>query len=277
MSLLIGIIASAVILFQTQYISAGFMWALIHGVGASSFLAFWPAVTALAVLWGGWTFLKYKTHKYRTLFSLGFSIVVIIAVEILMPITPLKAYLQQRAIDSVQAQNVSDKILLSPSGNPIGIRLIYDVTFPRDGVYSISPSQYAPLDEKNELYPLQFGTFLNTTIKPEPSILEAGQRSFKAHTPYHFVFDSVPNFLRFDESSKRYCIYLQPNNNYADTDVKSSMSNAGKIQYKTYIQIDGPTSVTNRVVTKEYVTQHSYSVKEIYDGAVSQGASACKF
>ena len=138
-------------------------------------------------------------------------------------------------------------------------------------------SQYAPLDGKNELHPLQFGTFLNTTIKPEPSIPEAGQRSFKANTPYHFVFDSAPNFLRFDESSKTYCVYLQPNSNYTDNDVKSSISNASKIQYKTSIQIDGPTPVTNRVVTKEYVTQHSYSVKEIYDGAVSQGASTCKF
>ena len=277
MSLLIGIIASAIILFQTQYIASGFMWALIHVAGPASFFAFWPTLISLATLWGGWTLLKYRAHKYRTLFSLGFSIVVIIAVEILMPITPLKAYLQQQAIDSVRAQNISDEVLLSANGNPTGIRLIYDVTFPRDGIYSISPSQYAPLDGKNELYPLQFGSFLNTTVQPEPSIPEAGQRFFKAKIPYHFVFDSAPNFLRFDESSKPYCIHLQPNTNYTDADVKTSINNAGNVKYKTFIQIDGPTSFTNRVVTKEYVTQHSYSVKEIYDRAVNQGVQFCQF
>ena len=75
LNFLIGIIASTIIIFQTpSYIS------ILPGV--------WPSLIPLTVLWSGWTLLKYKEPKYRVLFSLGFSIVVIIAVEILIRITP---------------------------------------------------------------------------------------------------------------------------------------------------------------------------------------------
>jgi hypothetical protein len=279
MSLLIGLVAVAIILFQTQYVATSFGWALMHGAGISSFRAFLPTALALVVLWGGWFLIKYKTRRARNTWTLIFSVAIVIAVETIAPITPLKAHLQQEALNSVQVQNISDETLLSANGYPIGIRLVYDVTFPRAGAYSISPSQYSMLNGETEPYPLQFGRFLRASIDPEPlsAVGQPDERTFVANIPYRFVFDSVPNFLRYDEARDSYCIYLQANTNYSDDDVLSAIARADAAKRRTFIQADGPTSFTSRLVVSEYTTRNSYSVKEIYDGAINEGAVNCEF
>lgn len=279
MSFLVGFIAAAIILFQTQYVATSISWALSHGAGISSFLAVLPTVLALGILWGGWFVIKYKARRNRNAFTLAFSIAVVIAVEAIAPITPLKAHLQQQAINDVQVRNISDETLLSANGHPIGIRLIYDVTFPRAGAYSISPSQYSLFNGEMELYPLQFGRFLRISIDPEPVSVPSQPelRSFAANVPYRFVFDSVPNFLFYDETRSSYCVYLQPNTNYSDDDVLSAIDRADNAQRRTFIQINGPTSFTNRVVISEYTTRNPYSVKDIFDGAIREGAVICDF
>jgi len=279
MSLLIGLIAAAVILFQTQYVAMSIAWALTHGAGIFSFRSFLPSALALCILWAGWFLIKYKARRNRNALTLAFSFAVVIAVEAIAPITPLKAHLQQQTINNVQVQNVSDEHLLSANGHLIGIRLVYDVTFPRAGAYSISPSQYSLLSGETELYPLQFGRFLRVSVEPEPisGASQLNKRSFAANTLYRFVFDSVPNFLFYDETRNSYCVYIQPNTNYSNDDVLSGIARADDAQRRTSIQVDGPTSFTERVVVSEYTTRNPYSVKDIYDGAISEGAAPCGF
>lgn len=279
MSFLIGLAAAATVLFQTQYVAMSLVWALIHGAGVTSFRSLLPTASALGVLWAGWFVIKYKAGSHRHAITLAYSIAVVAAVEAIAPITPLKAHLQQQAIDHVQVMDVSDEPLRSANGRLIGIRLAYDAIFPRAGVYSISPSQYSLLSGQSELYPLQFGRFLRQSIDPEPSgvVGEPGQRSFAADTRYHFVFDAVPNFLFYDESRNSYCVSIQPNTNYSRDEVISALSRAESAQRRTSIEVDGPTSFTKRFVITEYTTRRSYNVKDIYDGAISEGAATCEF
>jgi hypothetical protein len=142
MNLIIGIIASAVIFFQLQYFFAGFIWATGHGAG--SFLDFWPIMTPLAILWGGWILLKHKARKYRTLFSLGFSILVIIVVEILMPITPLKVYLQQQTINTNNTQNYYDNLASECKSKESESCCLASVETMKAGNYSLTPQEGCP-------------------------------------------------------------------------------------------------------------------------------------
>ncbi len=276
-SLLIGLVAAAIILFQMQYLAASFAWAVVHGAGLAGLRALLLPALAMIVLWGGWFIIKYKAARHRTASTFAFSVAVVIAVEALTPVTPIKAHLQQQALASLQLQNISDESLLSAGGHPIGIRLAYEVTFPRPGAYSVSPSQYARLDGAPELYPLQFGHVLRTSIDPDPQRVadRPGARKFAADRPYRFVVESLPNFLRYDAAQSSYCLHFQPNTQYSDADVLSAIARSGEAKRGTVIQADGPSSFTRRVVVSEYTTRNAYSVKDIYDGAIREGIGNC--
>jgi len=67
MALLIAFLATLAICFQNSVFVQGFGWALIHGAGASSLLAFLPAAVALALLWAADLFLKRRNIRRMTL------------------------------------------------------------------------------------------------------------------------------------------------------------------------------------------------------------------
>ena len=62
--LLIALVASVIVCAQNVLSVTGFTWALIHGVGVESALAFAPAAIGLALIWAGY-FLITKTVSNR--------------------------------------------------------------------------------------------------------------------------------------------------------------------------------------------------------------------
>ena len=204
-TLLIAWLATLVICVQSYVFLLGFVWALIHGAGASSFLAFLPAATGLAMLWAGYVFLKRRNIRRMTLVFTSYALGIVLTNEVLLPATPLKALLAQRAAEAVEVRSVRDELLLSARGNPIGIRITFDAVVPRTGEYFISASALSRVADEM-LWPLNFGHSNPSVVDPPPSPGESPYDVFQKGTVYTFTADLMPDFLSFREREKEPCL-----------------------------------------------------------------------
>ena len=142
--LLIALVASVLICIQNLSILGGFVWALIHGAGARSFVAFVPAALALVVLWAGYRVIRSRvTGRYMTFAFLAYAIGVVVLNEMLLPATPLKDWSGRRALEGVRVLGVRDEPLLSARGNPIGVRISFDGVVQRTDAYLIAAATLA--------------------------------------------------------------------------------------------------------------------------------------
>ena len=68
--------------------------------------------------------------------------------ELLLPVSPIKttytSHVQQESMNKIRVSNINDELFLSQRGNPISIRLEFTVQVPKSGIYSITPSAFAP-------------------------------------------------------------------------------------------------------------------------------------
>lgn len=279
MNKIIAKVASLVIVLQNSYI---FLFSIKEGVSVYSFLSLVPAMIGLIVLWSTYTFSK--RYKYQTLILLFFAILIIVVIEFLLPISPIKttyeSKIQQEAINSTIVRDVTDELSFSENNNPIGIRIKYSVQFPADGIYSVYPSIFNRKDKYPEPYQVQLGQSTNVIIEPEPTEIEdrPGSKWFRANTIYNFTIDSEPMFLVFVNGSKKTpCINLQPNNKFTETDFKNWLDKNIGTQYETSIEIGNDSYFTNRVLGKDFVTNYSYNIKDFYLSALKEGAKQCNF
>lgn len=275
----IGIIASVILLYQASYLFVSFMWALIHGMGASSFFAFWPALVALTALWCGYAFFRHKKHQHGAISFLIYALLLTVIFEIVLPATPLKTIIRQRAIKDTKVQNIRDEALLSKHGNPVGIRIQYDVEFPKSGIYTVSPSVSSPTGKDINLVPyqMQFGHEKGNRIEPQPSfIADESGGFFEKGIVYHFTIDQLPNFLSYDERKKAFRFEIQPTKHFSEFDFNSAISKSSKTKYRTEIQIEGG-GHTQRVVAQNYVTSHEYDLKTFYDSVIKEGGARRQF
>ena len=274
MALLISWLATLVICFQGYLFVLGFVWALIHGAGPSSFLAFLPAAIGLGMLWAGYVFLKRMNIRRMTLVFASYALGIVLINEVLLPATPLKALLGQRAAEAVDVRSVRDELLLSARGNPIGIRITFDAVVPRTGEYFISASALSRVADEM-LWPLNFGHSNPSIIDPTPSPGESPFDVFQKGTVYTFTVDLMPDFLSFREPETAPCLVNVTTSYIPEAAFLTALSKSRNMKYRGEIHVGGPQS-TRSAVVHEYVTSRDYDVEAMYRTIAIEGNRRCE-
>jgi hypothetical protein len=272
---LIAFAASALICVQNLPFVTAFTWALIHGAGLESVLAFLPAAIALAVLWAGYRVMKSRVTNHLPPAFLIFAIAVLGLNEVLLPATPLKEWTGQRALAGVRVLAVRDEPLLSAHGNPIGVRISFDAVVPRTGAYFISASTLSSASG-DMLWPLQFGHMSGVGVTPEPTNRsDSPYRIFQKRITYTFTQDMLPNFIQYDEKTKTPCLVEVRTKYVTESDFLSALAANRDTSLRREIQVSGEYNSAGVVVADD-VTSRRYDIRAIYDTIAKEGGGRCK-
>jgi hypothetical protein len=270
-AVVIGLLASVAILFQLQGAFLGFGWALIHGAGVVSLVAFVPSVIALGILWVGYFFLRRMGIRRERLVFAGYALGLLAVIELFVPGTPLKTAAQEAAIAAVEIRNLRDEPVLSEAGHPIAIRIAFEVVFPRTGQYLVGPSVLMPAVDGLP-YNFQFGHFPMPTIVPPPRDVEGPYDEFQRGTVYTITADARPNFRGEDDRTHVRCLNLVADAKEAE--FIAALPRGRALKYRGEVHIEGPTYVLRTEAAKEFVTRE-YDVEAIYRGLIAAGSKRC--
>jgi len=271
----IALVASAIVCQQNLPSVTGFSWALIHGAGFSSVLAFIPAAIGLAVIWAGYHVFKKNIRSRATLAFAAFAIGVVALNEWLLPATPLKEWRDRRATSGVRVLAVRDEPLLTAHRNPIGVRVSFDAVVPRTGAYTISPSTLTSASGET-IWPLQFGHGMDNYIQPTPTPQrDTPYGVFQKDVVYTFTQDMMPNFVQYDEKTKTPCLAEVRTKYITEADFLSALAANRDVTLRMEIQVSGEYSAVSRVAA-EGVTAGHYDMQAIYETIAKEGGGRCQ-
>ncbi|MEW5979507.1 MAG: hypothetical protein AB1898_27235 [Acidobacteriota bacterium] len=116
----------------------------------------------------------------------------------------------------VEVSNVTYQTFLATSGDPIGIRLGYELRFSSDGHFSPSPWVYPFYEDPRLRGRVEMQVF-QEHIEPEPKIDYAHDRDqllkydvparYKANTLYRVTVDLIPDWVIPNADRSRFCIF----------------------------------------------------------------------
>lgn len=270
----IALAASTAICVQNGPSMTAFTWALIHGAGVASVLAFVPAGIALATLWVGYGLIKRKVGSHRTTAFLLFAAGTVALNEVLLPATPLKEWRGRRALNGVHVLNVRDEPLLSMRGNPIGVRISFAARVPRTGAYSISAATLST-PSGDMIWPLQLGHGTDWRIEPATTKQsDSPYGTFQKDVMYTFTQDMLPNFLQYDEKTKPPCLAEVRTKYIAESDFLSALAANQNASLGIEIQASGEFNAPS-VVAWSGVTSRRYDMRAMYETIAKEGGGRC--
>lgn len=274
--LLIALVASVLICIQNLSILGGFVWALIHGAGARSFVAFVPAALALVVLWAGYRVIRSRvTGRYMTFAFLAYAIGVVVLNEMLLPATPLKDWSGRRALEGVRVLRVRDEPLLSARGNPIGVRISFDGVVQRTDAYLIGAATLASASGET-IWPLHFGNSAGHHVEPAPTKQSHSPYDvFQKDITYTFTQDMLPNFLRYDETTKTLCLAEVRTKYISEADFVAALAANRDIGLRVEILVEGE-GQPMRALVFDGVTSRRYDMQAMLDTISKEGLGRCR-
>ncbi|HXW05959.1 MAG TPA: hypothetical protein VD833_12050 [Vicinamibacterales bacterium] len=250
-----------------------FGWAAIHGAGASALLPFLPAAIGLLVLWAGYFVITRTTVRRLTPVFGIYALATVVASEAILPFTPLKLWRTGRAASSVEVRSVTDELLLSARGNPIGIRIIFEAVVPRTGEYSISASGLGRVGE-DVLWPLNFGRIQRSKTEPPPAEGESIYGIFQKGVVYTFVQDMTPSFLSYDEKEQVPCLLDVRTKYISEEAFLAALAKSRNMKYRGNVLVSGPFTQVSADV-KDFVTRE-YDVAAMYRTIAIEGNRRCE-
>jgi hypothetical protein len=202
----------------------------------------------------------------------GFAVAMLVVYEMVLPATPLTSWRSERAMKAAVVQNIHDEALLSAKGNPIGIRVTYEVIFP----HAVVANVYLGLTRvQGEVRPYmqskEFGRERETTIDPEPSV-KGLYKVFERKRIYKFTVASMPGFLHYDEKTQQPCLDLY--SQISEAEIVEAITKMGPDKYRMSISLtsdDVPVSVYGG----GSVTAREYDLEAIYQTIVTEGHQQC--
>ena len=270
----VALLAAVAILFQNMGSALGVGWGLIHGAGPGVFVAFVPLALGLALLRAGYVFLNRRrmtgAPAIFTIYALG----LLLLNEMVLPMTPLQTWQGQRHIAAIHVHNIRDEVFLSARGNPIGIRLTFDVRFPETVVANVSASVYGETDGQAPSQ-LQFAGGYEGSIEPSPASDGEGYNIFRKETVYRFTQTALPNFLGYDERTQVPCL-MPVRTTVSDGQFLDMLSSIPSRKYATYILASSHFSPVSHPLHK-YVTSRAYDFNSMYETIVREGNRRCSF
>jgi hypothetical protein len=272
--LLIALVASAIVCAQNVLSLTGFTWALIHGAGIESALAFAPAAIALALIWAGYGFIKKNGSSRATPWFAALAITVVALNELLLPVTPLRTWRDNRGLEGVRVLAVRDEPLLSAQGNPIGVRLSFDAVVPRTSAYGIYGAVYGMSPET--IWPLTFGYSGERRVEPAPTRqAESPYDIFQKGVVYTITADMVPMFLRYDLKTKNLCLAEVRTKYISEADFLAALAANRDVPLRVEVHVNGEYNAVSVWVADRVTSQH-YDMQAIYDTIAKEGGGRCK-
>lgn len=272
--LLIASIATAAICVQNWMSVLAFAWAAIHAAGLEALLAFLPAAIGIALVWAGYIFLSSRKEGWRTPVLFGaYALGILILNEVVLPATPLKAWRTQRALEAVEVLTVRDEVLLSARGNPIGVRIIFAVVFPRRVVGRVrqSTSTIGPVEGPLP-YPLQLRGH-SRQVEPSPTSQDSDE-VYQGGVVYTVTTTSLPNFLWYDESTQETCLQTVTSESFSEADFLSALSENRSIKLHVFAVLDSDYSTT--AVYRRLGPSRDYDLEAMYETIVMEGNKRCQ-
>ncbi|MCE3255244.1 MAG: hypothetical protein K0R25_738 [Rickettsiaceae bacterium] len=255
------------IVFTIIYaIGAGFLSILGSVHGPSLFIYFSAGFLAIAILalWGVYFFVKRRDfrHDFAIFFFGALAIGLILTGTIIAswsPIVDLDIRKSEKRSENTIISNMTDEVLLSDKGNPIGIRLKYSISFPDEdhnwGFPMASPEKNLGVSIWSDM------TTVNHHV--EPSVMGDKVDKNEQGKVYNFTFDMIPYFVRQDVKKTKKCID-KPSKQYEEA-FQKLIQNSELIRFN--IRISG--------ANFSGTTANAYDLKEFYDSAIKEGVRDC--
>jgi hypothetical protein len=273
---LIALVASVIVCAQNALSVMGFTWALIHGVGVESALAFAPAAIALAVIWGGYFFITRKVSTRATPAFAALASAVVVLNELVLPATPLQAWRSNRALNGVRVLEVRDEPLLSAQGNPIGVRISFDAVVPRTMGYTMYASAYIITTSGVAIAPLGFRYLGDRRVDPAPMPQpESIYDIFQQGVVYTISQDMVPMFFRYDEKTKKPCLAEVRTKFITEGDFLSALAANRNVPLNVDVSVNGEYNAVS-VSVADRVTSRRYDMQAIYETIGHEGGGRCE-
>jgi len=250
----------------------GFGWALIHGAGPAAVIAFWPLAIGLALLWSAFWYLNRSKHRYASALFTGLAVAMLVVYEMVLPATPLTSWRTEHAMKAAVVQNIHDEPLLSAKGNPIGVRVTYEVIFPQAVVADVGlglarvQGPVLPYMQSKE-----FGR-TRETIDPEPSVKDL-YKVFERKRTDKFTAATLPGFLYYDEKTQQPCLDLLYSG-LSEAAIVTAIKKVSPDKYHVDISMTS-NDVPIAVHHDGYVTAHEYDLQAIYQTIVTEGHQQC--
>ena len=273
------VIIAIILVIQSFYMLA---LATKEGFGAMTLAALGVALLPLLVLLIIYLVVRRRSAATRILVICG--IVIFIAMEILLPVSPFKTTvsnaLHKRAMQAVEIRNVRDEPFLSLKGNPVGVRVSFEAVFPRGGKLSVSPTLRA-VDERYHHYQTSMGHLAGITVAPEPEKDSSGNYHFAAGGSYRFSADFYPVFILIAHSGGRgmekgdVCLWEEGTPTLSADDLQSLLHEPIETLYNVEVKVSGNTYFTAPRQAYSGTTTRSYSLKTLHEAALLEGARPC--
>lgn len=272
-AVVVALVAAVVLCVQNAGSVLAFGWALIHGAGPGAVIAFLPLGISLGLLWGGFRYLNRTQHRHAWALFVAHAIVILLVNEALMPATPFDALRTRRTVQAAEVRNIKDEVLLSAKGNPMGIRLTYDVMFPRQVVASVHASLRRA---QGELQPYMQWTLVaarTTTIVPEPPTRDIYE-VFNGKTLYRFTVAYLPGFLAYDEKAQQPC-FRNGYSGLSEAEMVAGIKRADTNKYNISISFGSDAVPEPMHHPGSHVTSREYDLEAMYQTIVIEGHRIC--
>ncbi len=179
----------------------------------------------------------------------------------------------------IRAQVISytDEMLLTESGNPVGIRLRYAVRFPVEGYYAPLPNLYPERIGNGYTGALSMRQ-LRSSVSPLPAgvtqpqqVLYAGRTIYKRDQPYEFTVDLVPNYVIYNEQQKKYCLQSRA---FSQGDMRERFER--EVRGETRLRYRFSISGTDYDGRQPTLTEKGYAPGMWYASLLKEGAVECQ-
>jgi hypothetical protein len=162
--------------------------------------------------------------------------------------------------------------LVSPSGNPLGVRVRFQVRFESAGYFALSPYVF-PLYANSRWRGNVAMKVLDAAVDPavagggaQDALRYGGAAHYETDTVYRFTFDLVPDYVIRNEAGTRYCLNLQGFRNRARQPVWEEIrASEAPVKYRVDIS-----SLNFFSETAPMSPQRAY-----YEGFLREGAKDC--
>lgn len=268
----VGVLASFAICAQNGSSALAFGWAMIHGAGPLAVLAFLPLGLGLGLLWAGFFYLRRRQARRGLLLFVGHAVVIFVANEWLLPSTPLKAASSERAVKSAEILSIRDELVTSSAGDPIGLRLVFEVRFSRRVVANIGASAFGPSETEPPWMPgvLDFGGYAPTIAPPPAS--EDIYDVFEKGVVYRVEDIRMAGSRAVDHRTGRPC--RRAPEGLSEYAIMTALRRRGSRRYRLEILGSTPDVAINIPIAK-YETSRSYDLEAMYRGVLKEGLEPC--
>lgn len=266
----IGVLASLVLCVQNVGAGSAAAWAAIHGAGLLALVAFQPLALAVGLLWAGFLYLKGKPGRLAVLLFGGHALMVLLLTELLHPATPLKERWAQRALTSAEVLSIRDDVATTSTGDPVGLRVTYELRFSRRFVGTIHTAQITSPEDAARPFPLAFHR-AEEEIEPPPASSDL-QQVFERGVVYRVSVTAMPSFRFLVYATGRACRDTPPG--HSDDEILASLRQVGKRRDRVMIFVSsGEPSRTATVA--EHLTS-PYDLEAMFQSVVREGLPPCR-